>query len=224
MSVSFKSRCDMGWSAERWQGLTGLRQRFGGRVEPPPKSVVTLRQVHGRRVRHIDDGGDAAEGDGLTTDRAGTLVGVWTADCVPVHLVAPRARVAAAVHCGWRGTALGMIPAALQFIEKRWNVMPREVEAALGPAIGACCYEVGEEVRSAFVARAGAGLGEAGFERREGRLHLDLRAFLQAEIQALGVESVERVGPCTGCRQDLLYSYRKQGKTGRQLSWVGWQD
>ncbi len=213
----------MAWSVLGWQTIAGLTQSFGDRREAQPDRVATLRQIHGCRVRHVGEARPKVDGDGLVTDRPGSLVGIWTADCVPVHVVARRARVAAALHCGWRGTAAGMIPTALGLLERRWNVTPREIEVALGPAIGGCCYEVGEEVRSAFISRAGGQLGNVGFTSREGQLSLDLREFLAAELTLSGVPSVVRVGPCTACRTDLLYSFRREGKTGRQLSWVGWQ-
>ena len=213
----------MSWSVSRWRRVGGLEQGFGDRIAAPPRAVATLRQVHGRRIHHLDDAPEGSEGDGLVTDRPKTLVGVWTADCVPVHLVVPGARIAAALHCGWRGSAAGMIPAALELLERRWNVRAQEIEAALGPAIDECCYEVGDEVRGFFVARAGSELGSVGFRTRQHRLYLGLRAFLAAELRAFGVAYDARFGPCTGCRTDLLYSYRKEGKTGRQLSWIGWQ-
>jgi YfiH family protein len=213
----------MSWRVSRWQHIDGLEQGFGDRTATPPYAVATLRQVHGRRIHHLDDVPEGSEGDGLVTDRRATLVGVWTADCVPVHLLVPGKGIAVALHCGWRGTAAGMIPAALELLRRRWDVSARELEAALGPAIDDCCYEVGDEVRSTFVTRAGSGLGRVGFRTRGCRLYLSLRAFLVAELEALGVVHVVRVGPCTSCRSDLLYSYRKQGSTGRQLSWIGWQ-
>lgn len=214
----------MSWRVDRWQGIAGLEQVFGDRLARPPAGVKTLRQVHGRRVFDGESLGDPeSEGDGIASDRPGALVGVWTADCVPVLLLGPAARVVAAVHCGWRGSAAGIVSAALDLLARRWNVVPREIEAALGPSIGACCYEVGAEVRETFVARAGAELGNVGFETRAGRLHLDLRSFLSAELRELGVVRIEAVGPCTACRTDLLYSYRREGKTGRQLSYVGWR-
>jgi purine-nucleoside/S-methyl-5'-thioadenosine phosphorylase / adenosine deaminase len=213
----------MSWRVPRWRHIDGLEQRFGDRTAAPPRAVATLRQVHGRLVYHVDDVPEAGEGDGLITDRPATLVGVWTADCVPVHLLVPKDGIAAALHCGWRGSAAGVIPAALERIERRRGVRAREIEAALGPAIDDCCYEVGSEVRSAFVTRAGSELGSVGFRTRERRLYLNLRDFLVAELEALGVVHVLRLGPCTGCRTDLLYSFRKEGKTGRQLSWIGWK-
>ncbi|MGH7858338.1 MAG: polyphenol oxidase family protein, partial [Candidatus Binatia bacterium] len=166
-------------------------------------------------------GAAGVEGDGLLTAASGTRVGVWTADCVPIHLVAPDARVAAAVHSGWRGSAAGVVDEAIEQLRSRWNVSGAAIEAALGPAIGGCCYEVGEEVREAFVSRYGD-LGERGFVDRGGRLFLDLRSFLTERLRSLGVTRVEQTGPCTACRADILHSFRKGGGTGRQLSYVGW--
>jgi polyphenol oxidase len=211
----------MGWTVSRWDRRCELEQRFGDRSERPPKPVVTLRQVHGRIVRHIDEvTSGSIEGDALVTDRAGSSVGVWTADCVPLHLVSSRSRVVAAVHCGWRGTAAGIVPAVLEALGERWGLRPSDLEAALGPSIGGCCYEVGSEVRDAFTSRTGD-LGRSAFEMRRDRLHLDLRTFIAAELESLGIARVERVGPCTACRSDVLHSYRKDRGSGRQLSWIG---
>lgn len=215
----------MAWQVERWRGIVGLEHGFGGRGEAWPDSVVTLKQVHGREVRLASEVGSAqASGDGLIVDRVG-YAGVWTADCVPVHLVARRARVAAAVHCGWRGSAAGILAEALARLRECFGVEPAEVEAALGPSIGGCCYEVGSEVRSAFCARAGEALARTAFEVRDGGLFLDLRTFLAAELESYRVAAVDRVGPCTACHTDLLHSYRREpGTRGRQLSWVGWKE
>jgi hypothetical protein len=210
------------WSVSRWKATPGLEQGFGDRQSSLPAGVTTLRQVHGRTVfdlRGLKEG--EVEGDGLATDLVPSRVGVWTADCVPVHLLAPRARVASAIHAGWRGSTAGIAESALRLLTSRWSLEPHEIEIALGPAIGGCCYRVGEEVRAAFSDRCGA-LGSAGFAEHGGALYLDLRTFLEAQLRDLGVEIVERVGPCTSCRTDLLYSYRKEGKTGRQLSYIGW--
>jgi purine-nucleoside/S-methyl-5'-thioadenosine phosphorylase / adenosine deaminase len=213
------------WRVDRWKNFEGLAQTFGDRFEASPTSVRTLRQVHGLTVRIADEAVGEGTGDGLATDRSGVSVGVWTADCVPLHLVVPGARVAAAIHCGWRGSAAGIVPAALDLLERRWGVAPPEVEAALGPAIGGCCYQVGEEVREAFVSRVGSRLGQTGFTARGGGLFLELRAFLEEELRGRGVGRVERIGPCTACRHDLLHSYRQgRGAPGRQLSWIGWLD
>jgi len=213
----------MAWSVASWSGIRGLEHRFGGRFDLPGHPVTTLRQVHGREVHSVADvvSGETA-GDGLVVERPNSTVGVWTADCVPVHLVAPGERIAAALHCGWRGTAAGIVPAALSLLERRWNVGVASIEAALGPGIGGCCYAVGEEVRDRFLERAGEKLGREGFREQDGGFFLDLRTFLAAELASLGISRVHTVGPCTACRTDVLYSFRRGAQGGRQLSWIGW--
>jgi YfiH family protein len=213
----------MAWSVAAWSKIPGLEHRFGGRRELPARSVTTLRQVHGRDVHAADDvaSGETA-GDGLVVERPNTIAGVWTADCVPIHLVAPGERVAAVLHCGWRGAAAGIVPAAVGLLERRWNVRAATVDAALGPSIGGCCYSVGEEVRGRFLERAGEELGREGFREHGGVLFLDLRTFLAAELASLGISRVHTVGPCTACRTDVLYSFRRGSGGGRQLNWIGW--
>jgi polyphenol oxidase len=110
----------------------------------------------------------------------------------------------------------------VSLLERRWNVRAATLEAALGPSIGGCCYTVGEEVRARFLARAGEKLGQEGFRERDGGLFLDLRTFLGAEFASLGVARIHTVGPCTACRTDVLYSFRRGSGGGRQLSWIGW--
>jgi YfiH family protein len=214
----------MAWRVARWSSIPGLEQCFGDRRDLPDRAVTTLRQVHGREVHAVGDVVDGeTPGDGLVACSPSSFVGVWTADCVPVHLLAPDERIAVALHCGWRGTASGIIPEAVAFLETRWGIPATRVEAALGPAIGGCCYAVGEEVRNRFVERAGGELGAVGFRTRAREIYLDLRAFLAAELTGLGVSRVFRVGPCTACRTDVLHSFRAAPGSGRQLSWIGWR-
>jgi hypothetical protein len=165
--------------------------------------------------------GPRPDADGLATDRAGAFVGVVTADCVPLLLVAPRRRVVAAVHAGWRGAAAGVVEAALARLRDTFDIEPRDVGAAIGPAIGACCYEVGPEVRAAFVARTGETTACA-WGRERGRDRLDLRAAVAALLVAAGVRDVATLGPCTRCSRDYC-SYRRDGAAaGRQVSFIGW--
>lgn len=213
----------MSWTVARWAAIPGLVHGFGSRTKEPPGEVRTLRQVHGARVIPVAEiGAERIEGDGLVSRPGDAPVGVHTADCVPILLVARRARIAAAVHSGWRGTVAGIAERAVALLAERWGVVPAEIEAALGPAIGGCCYEVGEEVRAAFRERYG-GRGLVGFAERGPSLRLDLRRFLEDRLAEGGV-AVESVGPCTACRTDVLHSYRRERGSGRQLSWIGWDD
>jgi hypothetical protein len=180
-----------------------------------PLPIALPRQVHGTTVVEAALG-DEPRADGLVATARGLLVGIVTADCVPVLLVNRRRRVAAAVHAGWRGAAAGVLEAALGRLGD-----PADVEAALGPAVGACCYEVGPEVLAAFRARTGDAAAPAWHER-PGRPHVDLRVAAELLLRAAGVHRVDVLGPCTVC--DRRYaSYRRDGAgAGRQLSFVGW--
>jgi hypothetical protein len=182
--------------------------------------VLFPRQVHGTRVVIADPSAQSPEADGLVTAEPG-VVGVVTADCVPMLLVAAASRVAAAVHVGWRGAAAGIVGEAIIALRATFGVEPDAVEACLGPAIGACCYEVGPEVRAAFVERSGS-ITDTAWGRRGSRDVLDLREAVRALLAASGVEVVARLGPCTRCTPNYC-SYRRDGlAVGRQASFIGW--
>jgi YfiH family protein len=206
---------------EPWRVVAGLRHGFlAGRVEPE-SIVLCPRQVHGTRVVTADPDAERTQADGSVTAAPGTLVGVVTADCVPVLLLARRRRVVAAVHAGWRGAAAGIVDEALAHLRRAFDVEPREVEAALGPAIGVCCYEVGAEVRDAFVRESGDTTAPAW--REDGsRLQLDLRRAVALLLRRAGVQQVATIGPCTRCDPEYC-SYRRDGAgSGRQVSFIGW--
>lgn len=202
------------------------------RAALPGLSVATARQVHGADV--VDEGAVGAEepeADALVTRRDGRAVGVLTADCVPLLLVAPSRRVAAAVHAGWRGTLAGVAVRAVEYLRARHGVEPAEIRAALGPAIGACCYEVDAAVADGLEGEWGpmreavrrATPGSA----RAAKAYVDLRGVNGAQLLRSGVpaKAIGHVGPCTRCSAADYFSYRAAagGVTGRQLSFVGWR-
>jgi len=217
-----------------WLATPGLRHGFLGRADcagAPWRDVVarlgidlpvlTARQVHGTRVVTAERDGVLGEADALASAAAGVLVGVVTADCVPILLADPSRRVAAAVHAGWRGMAAGIIAAAVRHLEAAFGAEPAGLEAAIGPAISGCCYEVGDEVFAAFRAASGETTMPAWSERR-GRRAVDLRHAARLLLGAAGVARVEILGPCTACGAGY-HSYRRDGAgVGRQLSFVGW--
>jgi YfiH family protein len=211
-----------------WNAVPGLRHGFldaadsaGGDDWPAALArlgvdgtLVTPRQVHGIRVVEARPG-ERPDADALVTWRGGVLVGVVTADCVPVLLVDRARRTSGAVHAGWRGMAAGVLEATVAAIGGG------AIEAAIGPAIGGCCYEVGPEVRAAFVARTGdtALLAWRPGPRRE---HVDLRTAARLLLAAAGVGAIDVLGPCTAC-DHAHHSFRRDGpRAGRQLSFVGW--
>lgn len=206
---------------EPWRAIPGLRHGFLAGNAGTDVPVLRVRQVHGTRVVTAAAGGEAPEADGLVTASPATRVGVVTADCAPVLLVAPRRHVVAAVHAGWRGAAAGIVDEAMAHLRRAFGVEPGDVRAAIGPAIGGCCYEVGAEVRAAFARRSGDATAAA-WRVAGDRLMLDLRAAVAALLARAGVHDPAIVGPCTRCTPAYC-SYRRDGPgCGRQMSFIGW--
>jgi YfiH family protein len=228
-----------------WEKFPGLVHGFLSRSSPgaeggppdwsreladhgvPSARVVVPRQVHGTRVDLVSaDAGDSRpEADGLVTASAGVAVGIVTADCVPVLLVAPGARVAAAVHSGWRGTLGGIAAAAVRAATARGGCPPGALHAAIGPAIGSCCYQVGDEVRTAFEREYGTAFVSEAFRSATPRPFLDLRPLVRRQLEAAGVPSsaIHTVGPCTSCTPAYASARRDGAAAGRQLSYIGWR-
>jgi purine-nucleoside/S-methyl-5'-thioadenosine phosphorylase / adenosine deaminase len=182
--------------------------------------LLLLKQIHGATV--VEAPWDAIpEADAAVALAPGEILGVETADCLPVLLVDPRRRAVAVAHAGWRGTAALVARRALEALAARGS-RTDEVLVALGPGIGPCCYEVGDELRSAF------GAGAEAFFRpgRNGRPHLDVRAANVRQLVEAGArpERLFHVPDCTRCREDLYYSYRRDGKgAGRMISFIGFE-
>ncbi len=163
-----------------------------------------VRQVHGAVVARVERTGSAGDADGLVTDRPGLPMVIATADCVPVIIEGDRS--IAVVHAGWRGVAAGVIPAGLDAIRERGDT-PRR--AAIGPSIGPCCYEVGEEVLAAIPHHTST--------TTFGTPSVDLRGAAERQLGGLEVWRSDR---CTFTEPDL-WSYRRDGTPHRQIA-VAW--
>lgn len=184
-----------------------------------PETIVMGRQVHGSHVevRQSSDGRadrPIGEADAQVTRSPSLTPLVLVADCVPLVLVTRDA--VAAVHCGWRGVVAGVIDRALEAL--RGSAEGSEVRAAIGPGIGVCCYEVGEEVRAAFQ--------RAGHDQEvlpAGRLDLALAVRRVLECHGVDPHAIAAAGLCTSCNPELFFSHRRDGGvTGRQggLAWL----
>ena len=189
--------------------------------------IITMKQVHGDQIVEVKDTNikEAGEADGMLTEKPNAFLGVLTADCVPILFLAPKRKVVAAVHAGWRGTLAGITAKAVKHFEEQYGIDAKSLEAALGPAIGGCCYEVGDDVVQPITTRWGE-LAEASIEHRDGKPHLDLRSLNRAILERAGVppDQIHQVGPCTSCAKDDFFSYRRERKeTGRQISFIGWK-
>lgn len=180
--------------------------------------LLSLKQVHGITVAEAPFTG-TPEADAAVATAAGLILGIETADCLPVLLADPGRGLVAAAHAGWRGTAAGIAVHAISALVAH-GARPQDLLAALGPGIGPCCYEVGDELREAFGPQ-----GEAFFRPgRRARPHLDLRAANRSALEGAGVprERIHSVDECTSCRGDLYHSYRRDGAgAGRMISFVG---
>lgn len=193
------------------EGVSANRDRLAGFVGLPRARFAQGRQVHETTVQRWSSAGpdppsEPAPADGQATDRSDLAAVVLVADCLPVALVAPGA--VAMVHAGWRGLAGGVLEEGVAALHELGA--PGPVAAAIGPGAGACCYEVGDEVRDAF--------GHAATSNG----HLDLKAVAWARLRAAGVETVHDAGLCTICSDPtLFFSHRRDGGvTGRQAGVV----
>ena len=172
--------------------------------------MASLKQIHSGLVLVAEQIGRAGEGDALVTARDGVPVSVRTADCYPLLLADGRNRAVAAVHAGWRGTAAHIVVRALEEMHRLYGTEATDVYAAIGPGIGACCYEVGAEVARQF------GLEHAG--------RIDLAAINRRQLLDAGVAEhrIDVLGGCTKCDAHLFPSYRRdQLAAGRMVSYIG---
>jgi polyphenol oxidase len=184
---------------------------FGTRTAQIPASITTVKQIHSATCIFAQGrSGILGEGDALLDNTPGSTLAIKTADCVPVLLVDERLRAVAAVHAGWRGTVAKIAPHAVAAMSQRFGSSPADLHAALGPAIGKCCYEVGPEVASHFGAH--------------GRAHIDLIDANRAQLLAAGLPAthIYAANLCTMCLAEQFHSYRRgREAAGRMYSFVG---
>lgn len=198
------------------------RIRFMAAIGAPGWAIMKLKQVHSPIVHVIEDtraATDALEGDAAITSFRGIAVGVQTADCVPILLADTKGRAVGAIHAGWRGTASRIVERTVEAMWKAYSVSPEDLRAVIGPHIGVCCYEVGEEVVDVIP-------HPEAVERAAGREkpHLNLAGANLMQLRQLGIPDgqIDVSSLCTRCRADLFYSYRREGaKAGRMLSVIG---
>lgn len=194
------------------QAVAENRQRLATKVSAAPG---WLRQVHGCDVAQLAADVGTPTADAAVTRTPGRACAIMTADCLPVLFCDRAGSVVAAAHAGWRGLLDGVLESTLRAMA----VDPGLVLAWLGPAIGPSAFEVGEEVRSAFLARdTSAAAAFVGNSR--GRWHADIYALARRRLAGAGVVSVWGGGRCTVSEPEHFFSYRRDGVTGRMASLV----
>ncbi len=191
-----------------------------------PAAPRWLRQVHGTHLIHLDDWQPDVAADAAWTDRPGQVAAILTADCLPILLARaagkPGAPLVAAIHAGWRGLAAGIVEQTVASLP----TPGADLVAWIGPGISQHCYEVGDDVRSAFVSMDPE-LARAFRGNAQGRYQADLKSIARHRLASAGVGMIHDVGLCTATESDRFYSYRRAsqndaGLTGRQatLVWI----
>lgn len=201
------------------------RHAFGTRSLGAPPGLLRPQQVHGASVVRAQACGEPApEADAIVSAQPGVPVGVVTADCVPVLLAAPGGAAVAALHAGWRGLAGGVVAAGVSALVREAGVPAGELVAAIGPHIGACCYEVDEPVLSALEAAHGAVLRAAVRPARPGHAQLDLGAVAAGALLRAGLPEAaigRAAAQCTACDARRFHSYRRDGaRSGRLVHFI----
>jgi len=239
------STLNLGWTKEDDPtSVAENRRRFLCAVcgENAPSVLVGVKQIHSNIVRVVKKGDGALEGrlqteegkallegDGLITDVPGVLLGVGTADCVPVLVVDVAKRVVAAFHAGWRGTVARIMERGIAMMQEQYGSQATDMVAAVGPSIGPCCYTVGEEVCSEFGRQFGYAKELFVRTADTGEVRLNLWEANRRQLVDAGVTEVgiTMMGECTACARSpggalRYFSHRaEQGIAGRMLNVVG---
>jgi YfiH family protein len=234
------------------------RLKFFRAISARKMRVIALRQIHSDVIHTVGSkgsppgnaaqAGTQLQGDALITRDRGILLTIQTADCIPILLADTKNRAVAAIHSGWRGTLARIAAKTMGRMQMEFGTKPKDVVAALGPGIGRCCYEVGEEVAKEFAAQFpearewfdgpfdALAAGESdlnwlpwltmkppGHAPAPLRVQLDLIAANRAILAAAGVapKNISSSGHCTACRTDLFFSYRRERATGRMMAAIG---
>ena len=196
------------------------RERVATALGFTAADMVTAEQVHGGKVAAValtDMGTRVAGVDGLVTNVPNVLLALFFADCVPVLFADEERKVVGVAHAGWRGIVAGVLEETLVRMRRVFDCRPETLWAAIGPCIGPCCFEVGEEVADAFP-------GETVRRPEWPRPHVDLATAAKNRLRSAGIasERIVRADECTSCLPERYFSHRRDnGRTGRMAAFIG---
>lgn len=198
---------------------------FSDAVKIPRSYWLSMKQVHGNNMVLIKDKA-CAKKIKLHPPRADSLISsitdyaptVKTADCAPILIMCRNPKIAGAIHAGWRGTTKNICKKCVNKIIKTYKISPDSLEAAIGPSIGQCCFEVGKDVASNFLKEF--------VKEKNGKFYVNLWDANKKQLLDCGIKNsnihISRI--CTYCNKDLFYSHRRdKGVTGRMAAWASWQ-
>lgn len=205
--------------------VAARRRRFLSALDFEDAQLATLRQIHSDQVHIIRENAgqwNHPEGDALVTQIPGIALAILVADCLPILIADLATRTVAAIHSGWRGTRAGILGKTIRTMREVFGCDPLNLLIAIGPAIRACCYEVGAEIAEEFeVAYPGIRLATPA---RPGKYFLDLRRALDVQLAESGVPggNVYDLGACTRCNRGEFHSFRADGdRSGRMMAVIG---
>lgn len=184
---------------------------------------VTANQVHGTSIEYVtlthqgqgatNQDSAIANNDGLITDQAGIMLASFYADCVPLLFIEPKREIVAMAHAGWRGTAQQIGVKMLKYFDNKFGIKPSAIQVAIGPSIGPCCYQIGEELAEEFDQEVVSSKGDS--------FYLDLWRANKKQLLSAGIiaEQLFMAGICTLCNQQEFFSYRhEQSQAGRMAA------
>ena len=182
--------------------------------------LILLHQIHQDKILLLKEPFNilpsSLEYDAAITNASNIFLGILTADCVPIFVADQKRKVIGAIHAGRQGTALHITTKVLKKMEEEFGCSLQDLLITVGPSIGFCCYEIDEKVFSPEWEPFSIPVGD-------GKMMVDLARINLAQVENEGIkeEQIFWVDLCTGCYKDLFFSNRKEGKTGRQLSFIG---
>lgn len=202
------------------------RARVAARLGLAPDRLIGPKQIHSAKASVVTTAwkpGAAPEADAVVTNVRGLAIAVLTADCAPILLADPEARVIAAVHAGWKGAKGGIVESAIEAMESL-GARPERISAAIGPAISQAAYEVSTEFKAAFLADDEAS-GRHFSYFGSGRPHFDLPGYVRGRLLNKSIANIENIGACTYKNESILFSYRRsvhrmEPGYGRQISTI----
>lgn len=212
---------NMSFSNGEEQGIVSSnRDRIARAFGFDRKRLVLLKQMQHDAILILKDpmahNRTPLEYDALITDLPNQFLGIRTADCIPILIVDQKKKVIAAIHAGRQGSALKITKKTLRKMKEEWNCSAKDLLVTLGPSIGPCCYEIDDKV---FLKE----WEPFSSVRGVGRWRVDLARVNIAQLEEEGIkqDQIYQVDLCTRCNSDLFFSYRAEGRTGRQLSFIG---
>jgi polyphenol oxidase len=213
--------------AEEGEQSSDTARRLLAAIGRTDATLVTCLQTHSSTVRVVksveDARGGAQKCDALTTSQPGVLLGIKSADCVPILIADRKTRAVAAIHAGWRGTVDRIVERAFATMIAAWKTHRADCVAVIGPCVCGSCYEVGPEVVERFQNEFPYG-SQLIADPHEGKGYLDLKLANTIQLENCGIprERIFVTELCTICENDLFVSYRKEGaRAGRMISLVG---